>query len=146
MLVRPMSVHDARQVAALSGQLGYPITPERMAEKLRVLHVKPDNGLFVAEGSETILGWIHVYGVHLLESEPFASIGGLIVAEQARRQGVGWALMRQAEAWTREQGYADVRLRSALHRAEAHAFYQQLGYELTKTSQTFRKVLSKPAD
>ena len=145
MPVRTMEIRDARQVAALSGQLGYPLTPERMEEKLHELTAKPDHGLFVADKEQTVVGWVHVYGVHLLESEPFASIGGLVVEESARRQGVGRALMQRAEAWAEEHGYADVRLRSALRRTDAHAFYLQLGYELTKTSQTFRKAVLKNA-
>ena len=32
--------------------------------------------------------------------------------------------MAQAEAWAQERGYAEVRLRSGLHRTEAHEFYQ----------------------
>ncbi len=49
--------------------------------------------------------------------------------------------MRQAEAWAAAQCYAVVRLRSGLHRTEAHALYQRIGYELIKTAHTFRKIL-----
>ncbi len=69
----------------------------------------------------------------------FAEIGGLVVDTQARRQGIGRALMAQAEVWAKEHGFAEVRLRSGLHRADAHEFYQSVGYELAKTSHMFRK-------
>lgn len=73
----------------------------------------------------------------------FAKFGALVDAE-ARRQQVGRALMEQAEAWAREQGYRQVRLRSGLHRTEAHQFYQAVGYTLTKTGHTFQKALDAP--
>ena len=93
-----------------------------------------------------MLGWVHVYGVHLLESPaPFAEIGGLVVDRNARRQGVGRALMAQAEAWAAEHGCLKVRLRSGLHRADAHQFYQSIGCALTKTSHMFRKALAPTA-
>ena len=59
----------------------------------------------------------------------------------ARRQGVGRALMSRVEAWAHTHGYSEVRLRSGLPRTGAHAFYQSIGYELTKTSHMFRKTL-----
>ncbi len=59
----------------------------------------------------------------------------------ARRQKVGQTLMERAEVWARDQGYQEVRLRSGLYRSEAHQFYRSVGYTLTKTSHTFRKIL-----
>jgi GNAT superfamily N-acetyltransferase len=141
MIVRSMQASDAAEVAALSEQLGYPITSERIEEKFAVLCMKPDNGFFVAEESKGVLGWVHVYGVHLLESDPYAEIGGLVVEENARQRGIGRQLMQRAEVWTVAQGYAVLRLRSGLHRTDAHAFYQRIGYELIKTAHTFRKTL-----
>lgn len=142
MIVRQMKAHDAPDVAALSEQLGYPITAEQIAAKFSTLNANTDHGFFVAEGENTVLGWVHVYGVHLLESDPFAEIGGLVVEERQRRQGVGRALMQQSEEWARAKGYYCVRLRSGLHRTEAYIFHRQVGYELIKTAHTFRKILS----
>ena len=67
-----------------------------------------------------------------------------MVDAYARRQRVGQALLERAEAWAREQGYQEVRLRSSLHRADAHQFYQAVGYALTKTGHTFQKALDAP--
>jgi len=65
-----------------------------------------------------------------------------VVDSGVRRQGVGRSLMTQAETWARARGYSEVRLRSGLYRAEAHEFYQSIGYELAKTSHMFRKVIA----
>ncbi len=143
MLLRPMTTADAPAVAALSAQLGYPISPETVAERLALISRSPEHGFFVAgSAGGGVAGWVHVYGVHLLESPvPFVEIGGLVVDEAVRRQGVGRALMAEAEAWANTHGYAEVRLRSGLHRTDAHEFYQRIGYEHAKTSKLFRKVL-----
>ncbi len=142
LTIRPMTAGDALAVAGLSEQLGYPVAAALVAERLDVISRTPSNSFYVAELAGKVAGWVHIYGVHLLESPCFfAEIGGLVVDVNARRQGVGRALMAQAETWARKDGYAEVRLRSGLHRTEAHKFYQSIGYTLTKTSHMFRKSL-----
>lgn len=135
-----MEPADADAVAQLSGQLGYPAAAFQITEKSETLTCRSDNGFFVAEQGGVVIGWVHVCGVHPLMSPSYAEVGGLVVNEDARRQGIGRALMAEAEAWAQRQSYPDLRLRSGLHRAGAHAFYQSVGYELTKTSHLFRKV------
>lgn len=137
-----MTTADAPAVAALSAQLGYPVLPDVLTERLTSIFQEPAHGCFVAEVNGAVVGWVHVFGVFMLTSPQFfAEIGGLVVDTNARRQGIGRVLMSQAEAWVREHGYPEVRLRSGLHRTDAHEFYRSIGYELAKTSHMFRKVL-----
>ncbi|MGI4791496.1 MAG: GNAT family N-acetyltransferase [Janthinobacterium lividum] len=139
MLIRPMTVDDAQEVAALSGQLGYPATESQVLDSFQAISAKPDNAFFVADNGG-VVGWLQVLGVHFLASlAPFAEIGGLVVDAAFRRQGVGRALMAQAEEWAKAQGYAEVRLRSGLHRTDAHQFYERIGYTLAKTNHMFCK-------
>lgn len=146
MLIRPMLATDASAVSLLSDQLGYPIPSSVIEERWNQISGSPSHGFYVAECNSAVVGWIQIYGVHLLESPNFfAEIGGLVVDTRARRQGIGRALMSQAESWAQAHGYLDVRLRSGLHRTEAHQFYQSIGYTLTKTSHMFRKVLAEPS-
>ena len=138
-----MTAADAPAVALLSAQLGYPLEAAVVAERLVSIFYEPAHGCFVAEAEGNIVGWVHVFGVFMLTSPQFfAEIGGLVVDTQARRQGVGGALMRQAETWAGQHSFAEVRLRSGLHRTEAHEFYRRLGYELAETSHLFRKAIS----
>lgn len=46
------------------------------------------------------------------------------------------------EAWARDHAYPFIRLNSALHREDAHAFYQKLGYDGQKLQKRFIKELS----
>ena len=139
-----MTAADAPAVALLSEQLGYDsLPPEVVAERLERFSRNRDHGCYVAERDSIILGWIDVFSVSMLISPHFfAEIGGLVVDTEARRQGIGRALMQQAELWASEHGFAEVRLRSGLHRTDAHEFYESVGYELAKTSHMFRKPTS----
>lgn len=136
-----MAQADALAVAELSAQLGYRTTPTEVARRFLKLQQSFNDGLFVAVRGPEVVGWLHVYGVRLLETDGYAEIGGLVVDAAARRQGVGRGLVQWAEAWAAAHDYRELRLRSGLHRREAHAFYEQLGYELSKTSHMFRKQL-----
>jgi ribosomal protein S18 acetylase RimI-like enzyme len=60
---------------------------------------------------------------------PAAWLGGLIVCESHRRQGVGAALVRYAEVRASELGYDEVRLSVAKDNPGAQALYEKLGYE-----------------
>ncbi len=129
---------DAEAVAALSAQLGYGATSTEVEKRFLALQ-NPEHGLFVAERETGVVGWLHVYGVRLLETDGYAEIGGVVVDAAVQRQGVGRLLVQQAEVWTSARGFGELRLRSGLHRGEAHAFYERLGYELAKTSYMFCK-------
>lgn len=138
-----MAAADAAAVARLSEQLGYRVSPAVVAGRLSAVFQEPGHGCFVAESAGSVAGWVHVFGVFMLTSPQFfAEIGGLVVDTEARRQGIGRALMAQAEIWAAEHGFAEVRLRSGLHRTDAHEFYQSIGYQLAKTSHMFRKTIS----
>jgi GNAT superfamily N-acetyltransferase len=135
-----MVLEDAPHVATLSGQLGYPSTPAEIENRFRALAADADSSLLVAAGPDgRVVGWIHVFGNHLLESDPAAEVGGLVVDEQLRGQGVGSTLLREAERWAAEHGYREVWIRSNVIRKETHGFYQRKGYEILKSQLKFRK-------
>jgi GNAT superfamily N-acetyltransferase len=141
---RPMTANDAEAVALLSTQLGYPSTGEQVARRFEAIQAAPDSHVIVAIGpSGGVAGWIHVFGNRLLESEPDAEIGGLVVDESVRGRGLGRALVAAAEAWARDRGYPVVSVRSNVVRTEAHEFYQERGYGIVKTQTKFRKTIAR---
>jgi GNAT superfamily N-acetyltransferase len=141
-----MTEVDAEGVAALSTQLGYPSTAEQTLRRFRGIADAPDARVWVAEDQGgAIVGWIHLFGNRLLESDPDIEIGGLVVHEDARGRGVGRALVSAAEDWARERGYSVVSVRSNVIRKEAHEFYKGLGFEPTKSQFKFRKKLRTEA-
>ena len=147
-----MTAADIERVADLCTQLGYPSTGSDVAPRFRAIAALADHAVFVAEddarvvGDELapppVIGWVHVCaGMLVLESDPWAEIGGLVVDERVRGRGVGDQLLAAAEAWAREEGYAQVRLRSNVIREAAHDFYRRRGYQVFKTQLNFRKAL-----
>lgn len=137
-----MTERDAEAVATLSTQLGYASTAEQTLMRFRSIGDAPDARVWVAESQDgRIVGWIHLFGNRLLESDADAEIGGLVVDEAARGRGVGRALVGAAESWARERGYSVISVRSNVIRKEAHEFYKGLGYETTKSQFKFRKRL-----
>src|SRR5688500_16072754 len=101
--VRAMRADDAVAVAELSGELGYPATAAALLNRFALIAERGNAQVYVAQASDgPIVGWVHVYGTYLLESDPHAEIGGLVVAEKARGRRVGAALMSAAEAWAEE--------------------------------------------
>lgn len=80
----------------------------------------------IAERDDTIVGYLaHHFGV--FDSRPALFVAGLFVRPEARGQGVGGALMREAERIARDEG-ASVLVWTVWHRnLEAKAFYENLG-------------------
>ena len=140
--IRLAAVGDAPAIASLAGQLGYPTTVSQAADRLGPLLANGDQAFFVAEleGGE-VIGWIHGYITRLVESEPFAELGGFVVDEHHRGGGVGRKLLNATEDWIRERNVKKFRIRSRVDRAGAHAFYERLGFSVTKDQRIFDKIL-----
>lgn len=139
--IRSMMAADARQVADLSAQLGYPSTAAQITDRMRDIAARADGVILVAELRGRVAGWIHVQGQHLLESDPYAHIAGLVVDRTVRRQGVGRRLIGAAEDWARAAGYPVIRVSTNSVRTESRPFYESVGYALLKTQYALHKTL-----
>lgn len=142
--IRRAAVEDAAEIARLCEQLGYAATAAEIVERLTGSLNHEQHAIYVGElegAPVKLAGWIHVLGRFLLESVPFAEVGGLVVDEQMRGTGLGRRLLEQGEQWAREHHYEMIRLRSAGHRLEAHQFYKHVGYDNFKMQQVFQKRL-----
>jgi GNAT superfamily N-acetyltransferase len=140
--IRKARTGDAKRIAELSGQLGYPATAAQVAGRMRKLRSCPPNELFVAESSAAgVIGWAHVSITELVEIGTRAELNALIVAETERRRGTGAQLLAVAEAWACRRGCPTMYIRSNVLRARTHRFYLRQGYEHYKTQKAFRKAL-----
>lgn len=142
MRLRPPRPDDEAALAELSEQLGYPSGVTQIRARLADILARDDQQVLVAEDAEgRPIGWIHTLVSYRLESDAFAEIAGLVVAEDRRSHGIGQALLEAAEAWARERGMRRMRVRSNALRERAHGFYVRRGYALHKTSRVFDKAL-----
>lgn len=141
--LRPIQCKDAQAVAELAVQLGYKRSPEQVLVWVEGLAERKDQAAFVAELGGEVVGWIEVSLERRLQSETFGMIGGLVVKDGIRSQGVGRLLCRHAEEWSRQMGVKKIRVTSRSRREAAHRFYLRDGYETVKTSLVFEKALER---
>ena len=133
---------DAKRIAELSGQLGYPTTKKQMDSRLKRALRARDGACFVADSADDgVIGWIHVSVTPLLEVERRAEVNGLVVDEKARSHKAGSKLLKAGEKWAREMACTGMSVRSNVLRERAHGFYLREGYEHYKTQKAFRKAL-----
>jgi GNAT superfamily N-acetyltransferase len=121
--------------------LGYPADEEEMAARLDIVLSATDRHVFVAAQGRRLSGWIGIELRITLESGLKAEIVGLVVDAEARRTGVGKALVDVAEAWVRERGLHAVMVRSNVARVESHPFYEGLGFVRRKSQHVYFKAL-----
>jgi GNAT superfamily N-acetyltransferase len=139
--IRPIQGADAAAAAVLCAQLGYPTDVPALLARMTQIAGDADRAVLVACLDDEVVGWIDLSIEYHLQSEPAAFIGGLVVSERARGQGIGRRLSRAAEDWARARGVARLRVRSNVIRERAHAFYLRDGYARVKTSAVFEKTL-----
>jgi GNAT superfamily N-acetyltransferase len=140
LVIREARATDVPALARLSGELGYATDASQMARRFARVSADKQHHVFVAEQSRgAVVGWVQVHFTRWLASDPRGEVVGLVVSSEARGRGIGRRLMQAAERWTKQHGGTRVALRSNILRKETHAFYQRLGYTVTKTSLNFHK-------
>jgi GNAT superfamily N-acetyltransferase len=139
-IIRDATLDDAPEITRLSAQLGYPAEIAVFLERLRRLLPLPTHAVLVCEHEGGGLhGFVGLEHRLMIESGERVEIVGLVVDAQARRGGLGRALIAAAEAWTRARGLDALFLRSNVLRPEAHPFYEGLGFLRTKTQHAYLK-------
>jgi GNAT superfamily N-acetyltransferase len=139
MTVRRADINDADDVWRLVQDFAPTVGPEREAFDitLRSLVEASQTLVLVAEeGNGTVVGYLLAHcRATFLANAPAAWVEEVMVAERARRQGVGQALMLEVESWAVSQGAAYVSLASR----RAGDFCLALSYEDAATF--FKKPL-----
>jgi ribosomal protein S18 acetylase RimI-like enzyme len=104
----------------------------RPREYVTALLAASDSTVLVAELDARLVGHVivRVRDVErsLLVPRRFGEIDALFIMEQARRQGVGQALLRAAEEWVRQAGGTTVELVVWDFNETARHFYEAAGY------------------
>ena len=108
----------------------HPLSESRAAAFWRGVAASVAEGkreLMVAEDESGIVGTVQLV-FDLPENQPHrADVSKMLVRRSARRQGIGAALMREAEAGARERGKSLLVLDTAS--AEAERLYARLGWQ-----------------
>lgn len=123
--------------------------PDEDAQVLadEALAMLDDDGIvFVAESEGRIVGFAeaalrHDY-VNGTETSPVGFLEAWYVTPAWRGRGVGSALVRAVEGWTREQGCSELASDALLDNTASHAAHAACGFEETERVVYFRKLLA----
>jgi len=128
--IREAADGDAPPLAGLLGDLGYPADARDLPRRLTRLGERGTAVAFVAEIEGRVVGVVTAHAFASIHAErDVAWLTTLVVAQDARHQGVGRALVAAAEGWARTHQCQRLSVTTALHRDDAHAFYDRLGYQ-----------------
>ena len=134
--VRPACPADAEALAGLCGELGYPSTSAQVRDRLRLLDDQ-ERTLLVAEAEGSLAGFIDVHVQRVVEEDPYAEVGGLVVRAGHRGEGLGAALLAAAAAWGRGRGLGVMWIRANLARDGVHDFYPAVGCRRVKDQRVY---------
>jgi len=130
---------DAGDLARLSGQLGFPITPETAKSRLREALGSPDHALIVAEVAGGAAGLVELRRVRLATAWRQVEVIALVVDDAYRRRGIGTRLLAEAERWAYDLRCGKIRVRSNAERDHAHSLYRRSGFEPARAETLFEK-------
>jgi aminoglycoside 6'-N-acetyltransferase I len=144
MRVRPLERADFDAWIDLRARLWTDQSRDELAKEGRDAVGAGSLVVFVADEDERLAGFIELSLRSYAEGcggSPVPYVEGWFVRDDARRRGIGGALMRAVEAWCRERdhdelgsdAHADNRLSRVAHRA--------LGFDEVETLVIFRKRL-----
>ena len=139
--IRDAVIGDAPEMARLLTLLGHPTSQDEIIHRWAAFSAG-GSGALVAErpdGALAGLATLHVTPV-LHRPRPVGRITSLVVDTALRGQGLGRRLVEAAEAVLAAQGCGLLEVTSNLRRADAHAFYERIGYE--RTSYRFQRALA----
>jgi GNAT superfamily N-acetyltransferase len=142
MRIRPARRDDFEAVARLLEELGRPaVTPATEAD-CRAVYEKqvfdPDSHHLLAEDEHGVIAFASAhFRARLNHPTEEVWVPDLIVTENARRRGVGRALLEEIEARARDRDCHMIQLESAYFRAEAHHMYRQ--FKMRDVGKSFYK-------
>lgn len=140
-IVRQAVISDAKDIYYINKtSLGYDYDLEKQKAKIQAVLNDSTQVIFVAECNNKVVGYIHLVNYDVIYADNFKNCLGLAVDNDYKRNGIGSALLKQAEIWAKENGAVGIRLCSGVEREKAHQFYQSQGYEVTKLQKNIKKI------
>ena len=147
--VRDMVAADAPEITRLLAQLGYPWPASEIVARINTFLASGERALVATRSPDMsappLLGVLTLHVTPVLHrAGPVGRLTTLVVDESARGEGIGRALVNAAEAYFIARGCVLIEVTSNKRRADAHAFYERLGY--VATSNRFAKPVTTIRD
>lgn len=127
MNVRAFCMDDTLDVCRLiNSELGYAVTCEDLKMRISQMLEEKDYLIFVAVDDEKIIGFIGLQVGFALEiTGKVMRMIALAVACDFQGQGIGSALVEEAEKYAQGNGVSVISVNSSLKREKAHRFYEK---------------------
>ena len=142
-MLRDLKATDVASICEINKEaLGYSFSTEETASQLARLSQDSHHFLlgYEDDASHELLGYVHAEVYESLYSKAGFNILALAVLPQAQGQGIGKSLLQGLEEEAKRCGYEFIRLNSADHRLDAHAFYEKVGYTCDKVQKRFIRI------
>ena len=140
VVLRSPTEADAKHVASLLAELGYPSKETEVRDRLhRSLHCK-SSCFLVAQLASEVIGLVSAELVpYFPTGSTICRVTALVVSTHHRGRRVGEKLVAGAVNFAREHHCSGIEITSAEHRLDAHRFYQRRGF--SRTSLRFFQAL-----
>lgn len=130
--IRRMAQRDAAAVAGLLGELGYPTTADGLALRLAADGECPSSKVFVLESEGRVVACLSLaYTPYFPDGSILCRVVALVVASSQRGRGFGALLVGKALEEGRLHDCSAVEVTTADRRADAHRFYEKIGFSRT---------------
>lgn len=143
-MIRRIQTEDAGSIKEIcESALGHKTTVDLIKQRIEELSLNPVYyiAVFEDEKDHMVKGFIQAERYNLLYGENGWNIIALATAPNAQKRGIGKQLLLSLETYAGEKGDTFVRLNSRIERAEAHGFYEHLGYQCDKVQKRFIKYM-----
>jgi N-acetylglutamate synthase-like GNAT family acetyltransferase len=132
VLLRNATEADAKHVASLLAELGYPSKEAEVRHRLRHSLHSNTSCFLVAQSASEVIGLASVELVpYFPNGSTICRVTGLVVSTHHRGRGVGERLLAGAADFAREHHCSGIEITSAEDRLDAHRFYRRLGFSRT---------------
>lgn len=106
----------------------------------------PDKACFVAGEDNEIVGFIELSLRNVVDgclSSPVGYVEGIYVEPRHRGRGIGGALMRHAEDWSKARGCSEMATDALIDDEQAQTFHEHVGFSETFRIVQFKRVLEQ---
>jgi len=129
-IIRTIRLEDSQAIQAINEKsLGYAYPLEKTTRRIKEILLDESQIFLLAEVDGQVIGYVQAQYYLCSYLDPMYNVLALAVSEEFQHQGLGKQLMKALEVEAQKLGVSIIRLNSMESRAQAHQFYQGIGFK-----------------